>query len=233
MRKGWIFIWAFLVFLPLVSPAQERRVKRTDKSEKRESDGGFMQYFIDEKGDTVYMDNMEPAVVTAKRKGKEWRKYYRLVYNFAKAYPYALVAKEIMMEADSTISYDNMNRRERERYIKKLQGVLFDTFEKPLKNLTISQGKLLLRLIDREIGVTPYEIIRNYKSKAAAGFWQGVARLFGSNMKLPYDPDGEDKQTEELVEAYQKGEFAAIYRSIYGNEPPEPVVRAKNDFEQR
>ena len=99
--------------------------------------------------------------------------------------------------------------------------------------MTVSQGKLLLRLIDRETGITPYEIIKNYKSKIAAGFWQGVAKLFGSDMKAPYDPGGEDKMTEELVIAYQKGDFYNIYRSIYGKEPGQTVARPKNDFPQK
>ena len=110
---------------------------------------------------------------------------------------------------------------------------MFDTFEKPLRNLTVSQGKLLLRLIDRQTGITPYEIIKDYKGKAAAGFWQGIAKLFGSDMKNPYDPEGEDKQTEELVILYNKGEFNKTYRSIFGKNPPEPIVRSRLDVPQK
>ncbi len=183
--------------------------------------------------DTVYYDEIEPAVIVAKRKGREWRKYYRLVYNFAKVYLYALVAKEILFEADSTITAEQMRKRDQKKYINQLQDRLFDTFEDAIRDMTVSQGKLLLRLIDRETGITPYEIIKNYKSKIAAGFWQGVAKLFGSDMKAPYDPGGEDKMTEELVIAYQKGDFYNIYRSIYGKEPGQTVARPKNDFPQK
>ena len=183
--------------------------------------------------DTLYYDEIEPAVIVAKRKGREWRKYYRLVYNFAKVYPYALVAKEILFEADSTITAEQMRKRDQKKYINHLQDRLFDTFEDAIRDMTVSQGKLLLRLIDRETGITPYEIIKNYKSKIAAGFWQGVAKLFGSDMKAPYDPEGEDKMTEELVVAYQKGDFFNIYRSIYGKDPVPPVAKPKNDFPQK
>ncbi|HIR33908.1 MAG TPA: DUF4294 domain-containing protein [Candidatus Coprenecus merdigallinarum] len=193
----------------------------------------LMQYVIDDYGDTIYLDELDPAYIIARRKGKEWRRYYRLVHNFAKAYPYALVAEEKLREADSTITTDGLRRGKRNRYINVLQKELFETFEKPLRNLTVSQGKLLLRLIDRQTGITPYEIIRGYKSKAAAGFWQGIAKLFGSDMKKPYDPEGEDKDTEELVQMYQKGEFNILYRSIFGKNPPEPVVRSRMDVEQR
>lgn len=183
--------------------------------------------------DTIYYDDIKPAVIVAKRKGREWRKYYRLVYNFAKVYPYALVAKEILFEADSTITAEQMRKRDQKRYVNKLQDRLFDTFEDAIRDMTVSQGKLLLRLIDRETGITPYEIIKSYKSKIAAGFWQGVAKLFGSDMKAPYDPEGEDKMTEELVVAYQKGDFFNIYRSIYGKDPVPPVAKPKNDFPQK
>ena len=133
------------------------------RSQNRDEDGTLMQYIVDKNGDTVYLDSMEPIYKTAKRKGKSWRKYYRLVHNFAKAYPYALLAEEKLRDADSTIAVEGFNKRQKNRYINILQKELFDTFEKPLRNLTISQGKLLLRLIDRQTGNTPYEIIKDYK----------------------------------------------------------------------
>ena len=199
----------------------------------QDKDGVLLQYIIDENGDTLYLDTIDPVYKTAKRKGKSWRRYSRLVHNFAKTYPYALLAEEKLREADSTIVTGELNRRQKNRYISILQKELFDTFEKPLRNLTISQGKLLLRLIDRQTGITPYEIIKDYKGKAAAGFWQGIARLFGSDMKVPYDPEGEDRQTEELVILYNKGEFNKTYRSVFGKNPPEPIVRSRLDVPQK
>lgn len=84
---------------------------------------------------------------------------------FREAYPYAVLAQEKLLEADSTITAGEMNRRKRNRYIRILQDELFETFKKPLMNLTVSQGQLLLRLIDRQTGITPYEIIHTYKTK--------------------------------------------------------------------
>ena len=95
-----------------------------------------------------------------KQKGKEWRKYYRLVHNFSKTYPYALVARKIVARADSTIAADNLKRAKRDRYIDKVQAELFNVFEKPLRGLTVSQGALLMKLIDREIGKSSYDIIK-------------------------------------------------------------------------
>lgn len=240
MKKSIFIIILALTASILASTAQERRPVR-QKAKARpvpvqvaqgQDSLLMMRYIVDDYGDTIYIDDLPQIDIIAKRKGKEWRKYYRLVHNFAKTYPYALLAEEKLREADSTITAEGLRRGKRNRYINILQKELFETFEKPLRNLTVTQGKLLLRLIDRQTGITPYEIIHNYKGRAAAGFWQGIAKLFGSDMKRPYDPQGEDKETEELVQIYQKGEFNSLYRSIFGKNPPEPVTRSSLDVEQ-
>lgn len=170
-------------------------------------------------GDTLYIDKISPTYIFNRpekwKKTKEWRKYYRTVYNFAKVYPYALKAKEIMQDADSTIARSNFTPREREKYIKEYEKRLFREFEKPLRGLTITQGKLLLKLLDREMGISSFYVIRNYKGGAAAGFWQGIAKLFGSDLKKQYDRFGEDKIVEELVAMYHNGSFYYLYYSMF------------------
>lgn len=179
--------------------------------------GSPMQYHI-ENGDTVFFQNFQPIYVfhTEKKKGKNWREYYRTVWNFNKVYPYALKAKEILTEANRDIENGHMNAREKEKYLKNLEKKLFAEFEKPLRNLTFSQGRMLLRLIERECGLSSYYIISTYRGNMAAGFWQGVAKLFGSDLKKPYDRFGEDKVLEELVQMYNNGSFPYLYRSIFG-----------------
>ncbi len=171
-------------------------------------------------GDTLYVDKISPAYVYNRperiKQSKQWRKFYRTVYNFGKVYPYALKAKAIMQDADSTIAYSNFTPREREKYIKEYEKRLFKEFEKPLRNLTITQGKLLLKLMDREMGISSYYVIKNYKGGAAAGFWQGVAKLFGSDLKKQYDRFGEDKIVEELRQMYHDGRFWFLYYSLFG-----------------
>ena len=181
-----------------------------------------MQFFI-ENGDTVFFATLPPAYshnIPQKRKGKEWRDYYKTVHNFAKTYPYALIAKDIIMEAEKNLAENDLSKREREKYIKNFEKELFDRFEKPLRNLTYTQGRMLLRLIDREAGITSYYIIKNYRGGINAGFWQGVAKIFGADLKKPYDRFGEDKLLEELVYIYHIGEFETLYLSIFGKLPP-------------
>lgn len=196
-------------------------------SQNRDND--MMEYIVKGK-DTLFIAELPAAKVYEKlprQKGREWRKYYRLVYNFNKTYPYALVAKKIIDQTDSTIIAENMRHGEREKFINAKQKELFEAFEKPMRNMTISQGALLMRLIDREAGKSSYLIIKDYKSRMAAGFWQGIAKLFGSDLKKPYDPEGIDAPTEELVRKWETGEFEGLYYSIFWEYPPTVEIPSK------
>ena len=129
--------------------------------------------FIVEGNVTIYIDQIRASKVYSrlpKMKGREWRQYYRLVHNFSKAYPYALVAKKMVVEADSTIAADKLKGIKREKYISKVQKELFDVFEGQMRSLTVSQGALIMKLIDREVGKSSYNIIKGYKSGITAGF---------------------------------------------------------------
>ena len=186
--------------------------------------------FIVEGNDTIYIDQIRASKVYSrlpKMKGREWRQYYRLVHNFSKAYPYALVAKKLVMEADSVIAADNLKGIKREKYINKVQKELFSVFESQMRSLTVSQGALIMKLVDREVGKSSYNIIKGYKSGITAGFWQGIAKMFGSDLKKPYDPEGEDAATEELVQIWEAGDFPAFYWSIFWKDPPEMPIPEK------
>jgi hypothetical protein len=81
---------------------------------------------------------------------------------------------------------------------------------------------MMIRLIDREVGMTPYYIIRHFYSGATAGFWQGIARMLKGDLKRPYDRFGEDKDLEELVGYWERGEFEELYFDIFG-QAPKPI----------
>ena len=189
---------------------------------RTETPDNALRYIVED-GDTIYIDNIRPSKVYSRlprQKGKEWRKYYRLVHNFSKAYPYALVARKLVQEADSTIAADKLKWVKRDQYVNKVQKELFDVFEGQMRKMTVSQGALLMKLIDREVGKSSYNIIKDYKNGVAAGFWQGIAKIFGTDLKKPYDPEGEDKLTEELVGIWEAGDFQAFYFSIFWKDPP-------------
>lgn len=180
---------------------------------------GEAMHYVIEGSDTTFIDNLPERFVFYRPRNKaerrEWREYYRTIYNFKKVYPYALKAKEIIADADSTLANSDFTARERERYLRQYEKRLFKEFEKPLRSMSILQGRLLLKLLDRELGRTSYYVIKNYRGGAAAGFWQGVAKLFGSDLKQPYDRYGEDRLIEELVLLYQQGQFNYLYYSIF------------------
>ena len=196
----------------------------------RKGRSGYMGYRV-ENGDTAYYDSLDPVGIFPKGyrgSRRDLKKFYRLVYNFNKVYPYALLACDMERQVDRHISENSLRRRKKEKYINRLQNELLDAYEKPLRGMTISQGKLLIKLVDREIGKSPYLVIKSYKSGISAGFWQGVAKVFGQDLKSHYDPDGEDKMIEYLVEKWQRGEFDALYYSIFWEMPKHPDIVSKN-----
>lgn len=224
MRTAHIRIFllmSLLVAVPFSVAAQRKRAPVPPKAPQ------FLEYEVVD-GDTIYMDVLTPSQISLyRRKGKEWRKYYRLVWNFSKTYPYALVARKLVHDTDSTFEANDFSRRKKEKYVSSVQKELFGAFEQPLRHMTISQGQLLMKLIDREVGKSSYYIIKDYKNGIAAGFWQGIAKLFGSDMKKHYDPEGDDKQTEELVRKWDSGEFPALYFSIFGEYPARVEIPSK------
>ena len=137
------------------------------------------------------------------------------------------MARKLIHDTDSTFAKDELGRRQRDKYVNAVQKELFNAFEEPMRHMTITQGQLLMKLIDREVGKSSYFIIKDYKSGIAAGFWQGIAKIFGSDLKKHYDPDGEDRQVEELVHKWDNGEFQALYFSIFGEYPKRIEIPSK------
>lgn len=195
---------------------------RAQKDGEKMFGGKLMPYFVEGK-DTVFYTSLKPTYVYGKKprqKGRKWRQYYRQVYNFARVYPYALVAKDIVVAADSTIKANNLKYVRKDIYVDKLMEELFSTFEDTARHMTITQGGMLMKLIDRECGIPPYQIIRSFKNRYAAGFWQGIAKIFGNDLKKPYDPKGDDEPLEELVKKWEDGTFEQLYYEIFWKLPP-------------
>ncbi len=126
------------------------------------------------------------------------------------AYPYAITAATILHNVDSTMDALD-RRRDRRRYLREVDRQLDVAFKKPLKNLTISQGNVLVKLINRQTGKNCYSIIRELKSGFAAVVWQSVGVMFDNNLRRDYDPQGEDRELEQMVVAL---EASANYRYL-------------------
>ena len=202
---------------------QEAMARRIIFDEDSKGNSGYLSYRVMD-GDTVYFDTINPVWIFSRKQAKDWRQYYKLVYNFARVYPYAEASGRLQHIVDSTISVNHYGRMKKDRYMNEVQSMLFKDFEGALHKMTISQGAVLLKLIDRETGQSSYSIIREYKNGIAAGFWQGIAKFFDNDLKSEYDPEGADKDLEQLVVAWQNGTFPSLYRSIFWEDPPEVKV---------
>ena len=200
--------------------------RRQVQADGVEGGRGYLRMRV-ENGDTTYLDALPPVYVFERGKArsqKQWRVYYKLVWRFARVYPYAQASGQLIKQVDSTLNAEHYRGLKKERYIDAVQKQLFRDFEKPMRNMSIQQGALLLKLINRETGLTPYIIIKDYKNRVAAGFWEAVAKLFDNSLKAGYDPTGADANIEELVQIWNAGEFPALYRSIFWEEPPQVTV---------
>lgn len=135
---------------------------------------------------------------------RDARRYWRLVYNLKKVLPYSKIVAGVVMQVDSKLSQLETDKQRRQ-YIKSMEDSLWGQYEADLRKMTVSQGRLLFKLVDRETTSTTYYWIEYYRGKVSAFFWQGVARLFSSNLKSEYDPEGDDKLIEELIGLIEKG----------------------------
>lgn len=162
--------------------------------------------------DTLPNYNMKEVKVFPEKKfrnKRHKRKYTRLMHNVRKAYPFALIARtELRIMNDSLLSIEG--EKEQKKFIKEYEKEMFRRYETKLRKLTISQGRILLKLVDREIGNTSYELIKEYRGSFSAVFWQGIARIFGTDMKSAYDPQGEDAEIEEIVLLIEYGYLSVL-----------------------
>jgi hypothetical protein len=162
------------------------------------------------KRDGVTMPEIQIKEVTVLGKSSDktrrvWaRRYDRLVYNLKTVYPYALIVRQRLSEVNEDLARMTTDR-ERRRYIKDVENNVLGEYEDDARNMTITQGRLLIKLIDRETQNTSYELIRLYRGGISAAFWQGIARIFGTNLKEQYDPYGDDIVIELIIQDIEAG----------------------------
>ncbi len=123
--------------------------------------------------------------------------YNRLRYNVMKVMPYALFAKRRYEQLERDIAMTT-NKREQKKLIKACDAEIKQMFNKEIKELTITQGKILTKLVDRELGRTTFDIVKQTKGGLTAFVYQSVARVVGHNLKSTYDPQ-EDRDIEAII----------------------------------
>lgn len=126
-------------------------------------------------------------------------KFYRLRYNVLKVLPYARFARDryAQLQRDLTTT---KNKREQKKLVKACEKEIKDMFNREIKNMTITQGQILIKLIDRETGTSSFEMVKELKGGFTAFFYQSVARVFGHNLKNEYDPE-QERDIENIIQS--------------------------------
>lgn len=135
---------------------------------------------------------------------RERAEYNRLVYNVKKVLPWAKLAKLTIIETVEVL--DQLpDKRSRDAHIKEVERGLKAQYGPALKKLTRSQGRLLIKLVNRECNQTGYAIAKAFIGPFKANLYQGIAMLFGNSLNKKYDPDGDDRYTERVVRMVEAG----------------------------
>ncbi|NWJ50283.1 MAG: DUF4294 domain-containing protein [Bacteroidetes bacterium] len=161
-------------------------------------------------GDTIPSIEVPPTVINdyihIMSPSERWE-WERLVRNVKKVYPYAKLAGIKFREYNAIVKAAN-SEQEKHRLMKKAEKELKAEFEGQLKDLTVSQGKILVKLVYRETGNTTYDIVKELRGVIVAFFWQNLGRIFaGYNLKVQYQPQGEDHQIEAIIFMIESGKL--------------------------
>ena len=195
MIKHILYIGLLFLFIPGLN------------AQDTEKDNSGVTRGVIEGNDTIPIIEL-PEVRVYKRSDYEYlylkRRYRRLIRNVKKAYPYAKVAGIELKELDRQLA-SIKSEKEKKAYVVKAEKEIMSKFEKEVKRLTVTQGIILVKLIDRETGRTSYQVIKDLRGGITAFFWQGIARIFGNNLKAEYDPINQDRIIEDIVQGIEAG----------------------------
>jgi hypothetical protein len=160
-------------------------------------------------GDTLPLVNLNTVYVYTDfmfKTSKQFELWTKTKYNVKKVYPYAILAAAKLKEYDRVLEKIT-DEKSKKVYLKICEKDLKNEFEDELKQLSIPQGKVLMKLIDRETGKTTYDIVKQLRGSFQAAMWQTLARIFGHNMKSEYDANLEDLMIERAIKLIENGQF--------------------------
>jgi hypothetical protein len=157
-------------------------------------------------GDTVPLINLKEAVIIEQMvfaSEEDAKKYRHLVRDVRRVYPYAVLIGAKVKEYDHQMA--SMSRKEKREFMKKIEPEFKNQFEKVFRNNTVDQAQVLIKLINRETGTSSHYLIKQFKGSWNAFMWQSIALVVGTNLKDQYDPEGDDKAIEHIVQEIQSG----------------------------
>ena len=176
-------------------------------------DGRYYPYTLDDCGDTLIIAELSDVSISSPEvfaNEEEYKLYRRYRIYAQRAYPYAVDAIRIFRETEYMTQ--NMSKRERRKYIKRLQNELETKFEEPLKKMSKTQGKVLIAMIEREIDAPVYDLIKDLRGGLTARYWATLAGFYGHHLKRQYT-EGDDRILDAVLDdfdiSYELPEMAA------------------------
>lgn len=194
-----ISVWGLL-------PAQAQTVTLQPRA-------GEMPAYIDANGDTIPVVFLPSITIASKRVFKSPRdekRFNRLYYNVLKVYPLAKEAGRRLEQLEVELA--TMPEKKHKAHVKATEDQLKKQYKPELLNMTLSQGKILIKLIDRETSRTSYELIKDFRGSFSAFMWQSFAGLFGANLKTGYD-EQEDRDIEFILQQIEGENYRPPLRS--------------------
>lgn len=208
MIKIVIPVFLFLLTAQFSLCAQNKRLELQKQREAARADTIF-KGFIFPSHDSILHINLGTIEIIRPyqfKNKREEKKYNQLETDVLKTYPLALIVGSELNLVNAELDSIYNNKSKRKTYIKWYQDYVYRTYIDSLKTLNTRQGRLLLKLIHRETGKSPYELIKSYRGGLNAIFWQSAAFMFGANLNSDYDPQ-DDAMIEHIIRRYKAGEF--------------------------
>lgn len=166
---------------------------------KKTIDGQTVTTMVTDAGDTILVAELEDVSVTSMRKfksSKERRHYLRMKYHANVVYPYAVEAIRLFRELEATTS--DLKKRHRKKHIKRLQNELEQQFKEPLKKLTRTQGHILIKMVERELEMPMYELVKDLRGGLTATYWSTFSKMYDIDLKQGYNPE-DDPILETII----------------------------------
>ena len=194
----------FILFIFFLSVACNNKIQAQNQTFK----DSIPPYFA-VNGDTMKVLVLNDIYVyppqTFKNKGAE-EKYQKLIRDIKRTLPYAKMIYATLIETYEYVM-TLPDDKSREEHLKRMEKELFAEYKPILKKMSLSQGKLLIKLIDRECNQSSYNIVKAFLGPFRAGFWNLFAGMFGASLKSEWDPQGSDAAAERIIQMIEMGVF--------------------------
>ena len=208
MFKIVIRIFLLIIFAQFSLTAQNKRLELQKQRVKASADTTFKRLIFPSHDSILHVNLGTIEIIRPyqfKNKRQE-KKYGQLEIDVLKTYPLALIVSSELNLVNSELDSIYTDKSSKKTYLKWYQKYVYKTYIDSLKTLNATQGRLLLKLIHRETGETPYNLIKSYRGGFNALLWESLGFMAGANLNSTYDPE-ENKMIEHVIQRFRAGEY--------------------------